>query len=119
MKNNLSGSLPATLKPKMDLFELQADRNKKAAILEKRHQINKAIPFYEANIAEGFQGNHPYDRLILIYSKLKMIDDQIRVLNRAIEVFEKIDRSDTPFKLFKFKSKLKKITLEMGKTAVC
>jgi hypothetical protein len=38
-----------------------------------------------------------------------MIDKQVRVLEKAIEVFEKSKRSDARFKVFKFNTLLEKL----------
>ena len=90
------------------LFNRQVDRNLKGNALEKSGKIDKAIQLYEANIAEDFEGNFPYDRLAIIYKKRNWIDDEIRVLKRGIEVFSKLNRMDVPSKLTKFKERLAK-----------
>jgi len=90
--------------------EQQVERNLKGIELEKKGEIDKAIKLYEQNISENFIGNHPYDRLALIYRKRNQIDNEIRVLEKAVWVFEKIvydKRSDRLPKLDRFKRKLK------------
>ena len=92
-------------------FRKRLDRNLKGIKLEKAGKVDKAIALYEANIREGFVGNHPYDRLAVIYRKQKRIDDEIRVLERAVEVFEgllKSPRQDIKPKLGRFREQLKK-----------
>ena len=37
--------------------------------LEKEGKIDSAILLYEENVKESFEGNHPYDRLAVIYHK--------------------------------------------------
>lgn len=79
--------------------------------MEKEGKINEAIKLYEYNIAHRFEGNHPYDRLAIIYRKNKRFNDEIRVLTKAIDVFEKDvsnDRPDKFPKLDKFKKRLNK-----------
>lgn len=79
-----------------------------AKTLEKTN-VNQAIKIYEEIINENFDGNYPYDRLIILYKKLKRKDDAIRVTRKAIYVFENIvlrDRVDRQTKLEKFKNQL-------------
>ncbi|MCC9018937.1 MULTISPECIES: hypothetical protein [Flavobacterium] len=90
---------------------LQAERNLKAIELEKAGETEKAIALYEQNINEGFKGNHPYDRLATFYKNQMDLDNEIRVLEKAIVVFEKItleDRLEGLPKLFRFKNRLEK-----------
>lgn len=88
------------------------DRNIKGTELEKEGYIDNAIEFYELNIKDGFEGNHPYDRLAIIYRKRKQYTEEIRVLERGIEVFSKLEkispRMDVDPKLNKFKERLLK-----------
>ncbi|MFQ6084457.1 MAG: hypothetical protein ACE5WD_14025 [Candidatus Aminicenantia bacterium] len=94
----------------MGNFDEQVERNLKGIQFEKDGQIDKAIELYEANIEENFEGNHPYDRLAIIYRKRNQIDNEIRVLEKAIWVFENIvykERTDRLPKLQKFKKRLK------------
>lgn len=90
---------------------LQAERNFKGAEFEKTGDFDKAIEVYEENVAESFKGNHPYDRLATIYKNQNDIDNEIRVLEKAIIVFEEItleDRLEGLPKLFRFKNRLEK-----------
>jgi len=87
------------------------NRNLKGIKLEKEGKIDKAIKLYEKNIEEEFDGNYPYERLAIIYSKKGLLEDEIRVLEKAVWVFENIvykDRSDRLPKLDKFKKRLEK-----------
>jgi len=67
---------------------LAVERNLRGQDLEKQGNIKGAIELYELNIASDFEGNFPYDRLRIIYSKQKRYDDVIRVLERAVDVFD-------------------------------
>ena len=90
---------------------LQAERNLKGSEFEKTGDFDKAIEVYEENVAESFKGNHPYDRLATIYKNQNDIDNEIRVLEKAIIVFEEItleDRLEGLPKLFRFKNRLEK-----------
>jgi len=87
------------------------NRNLKGIKLEKEGKIDKAIKLYEKNIEEEFEGSHPYTRLAIIYSKKGLLDDEIRVLKKAIWVFENVvckDRGDRSQKPNKFKKRLEK-----------
>jgi tetratricopeptide (TPR) repeat protein len=90
---------------------LQNERNLKGAEFEKTGNLEKAIELYEENVAESFKGNHTYDRLATIYKNQNDIDNEIRVLEKAIVVFEEITleyRLEGLPKLFRFKNRLEK-----------
>lgn len=89
-------------------FDKQVDRNLKGKALEKVGKVDDAIELYEKNIAGECEGNFPYDRLAIIYRKRGMLDEEIRVLNKAIEVFKNLSRMDVPPKLEQFESRLLK-----------
>jgi tetratricopeptide (TPR) repeat protein len=79
--------------------------------LEKEGETLQAIVLYESLLADNFDGSHPYDRLAILYKKLKRPDDVIRVLEKAVYVFEKIvykERADRNKKLENYKAKLEK-----------
>jgi hypothetical protein len=93
------------------LFNECVKRNLKGIEFEKKGRIEEAITLYEENIKDNFDGNHPYDRLAVIYHKMHKFEDEIRVLKHAIYVFESIvnpQRADRLQKLDKFKVKLNK-----------
>lgn len=88
---------------------IQVDRNLKGIQLEKQGKVEQAIILYEENVKESFEGNHPYDRLAVIYRKNKLYNEEKRVLEKAIKVFEEyvsIKRLDRNVKLGKFKNRL-------------
>jgi tetratricopeptide (TPR) repeat protein len=90
-------------------FDRQVERNLTGIELEKSGQVDEAILLYEANLRENCEGNHPYDRLAVIYRKRKQIDEEIRVLQKAIWVFDNVVykwRGDRPPKLAQFKKRL-------------
>ncbi|MBP1222688.1 hypothetical protein [Flavobacterium sp. 1355] len=99
---------------------LQNERNLKGAEFEKAGNFEKAIELYEENVAESFKGNHPYDRLATIYKNQNDIDNEIRVLEKAIVVYEEItieDRLEGLPKLFRFKNRLEKAVLTKAQLA--
>jgi tetratricopeptide (TPR) repeat protein len=90
-------------------MDIQVERNLKGIELEKLGKVDDAIVLYEQNITENFDGSHPYYRLSEIYHKGKLYNEEIRILEKAIYVFENIvykDRSDRLNKLNKFKTRL-------------
>lgn len=93
-------------------FSRQVDRNLKGIEYEKIGKISLAIELYEKNISENFGGNHPYDRLSIIYRRQKDYANEIRVLHKAIEVFSYLIKStqrvDLKPKLDKFKKRKEK-----------
>jgi len=95
------------------------NRNLKGRELEKEFKIDEAIELYEKNIKEEFDGNYPYERLAIIYSKKGLLEDEIRVLEKAVWVFENIvykGRSDRLPKLDRFKKRLEKANKKRLKT---
>jgi tetratricopeptide (TPR) repeat protein len=89
------------------------DRNLTGKELEKEGYVDNAIELYELNVKARFEGNSPYDRLTIIYRKRKQYDEEIRVLEQAISVFEALSKSsprqDVNPKLDKFRERLKKV----------
>lgn len=96
----------------MNKLDKQVNRNLKCIEYEKCDDLSKVIDLYERNIVEGFYGNHPYNGLSVIYRKKGKIDDEIRVLQKAIYVFENVvdkNRADKIPKLEKFIKRLRKV----------
>lgn len=82
------------------------NRNLEGKALGKEGKIDEAIKLYEKNIKEEFEGNFPYDSLTFIYRKMGLIDEEIRVLEKAVWVFENVvykGRADRLPKLERFK----------------
>jgi len=88
------------------------ERNLRGIQLEAEGLVDNAIECYEANIRDGFDGNHPYDRLAVIFRRRRDADGEIRVLRRAVEVLERLEsspRSDIAPKLEKFRQGLRRV----------
>jgi tetratricopeptide (TPR) repeat protein len=89
------------------------DRNLKGIELEKEGYVDNAIELYELNVKARFDGNGPYDRLATIYRKRKQYDEEIRVLEQAVNVFEALfkssPRQDVNPKLIRFRERLEKV----------
>ena len=102
----------------MNNFDEQVKRNLEGIEFEKLGLIAEAIKLYEKNIETNFDGNHPYDRLAEIYRKEKDLLNEIRVLEKAIYVFENIvysKRGDRLPKLERFKNRLEQAKIRLSK----
>ena len=89
----------------------EAELNQLGIKLEKEGKTGEPIAIYESLLDDNFEGSHPYDRLAIIYRKQKKKDEVIRVLEKAIYVFENIvnkDQGDRSPKLEKYKKELEK-----------
>lgn len=71
-----------------------ASLNNKGIELEKAGDIQSAIKVYEENVKLyednidiGFLARHQYDRLIILYHKLKDYENEKRILNKAVVLF--------------------------------
>ena len=90
--------------------DLQTRRNLEALALEGEGRTEEAIALYEQNIADGFEGDWPYGRLVAYYERQGRLDDAQRVLERGIEVFNESKRRtplDRRSVLRAFKGRLK------------
>ncbi|MCQ2317807.1 MAG: hypothetical protein MJZ90_02640 [Bacteroidales bacterium] len=58
---------------------------------ENQYMYDKAADVYERIIAEEYINTTPYESLRKIYAASKLMDDEIRVLNRAINHFTKLE----------------------------
>jgi hypothetical protein len=70
------------------LLQAQTARNLEGLAAEQSGDVDLAMALYERNVAEGFPGDLPYGRLVMLYERRGALDDAERVLRRAIEVFE-------------------------------
>jgi tetratricopeptide (TPR) repeat protein len=78
-----------------ETLEDQTRRNLEGMDLERSGQIERAVELYERNVAEGFEGDWPYGRLVAYYEKEGRLDEAERILQRAIDVF-KASKRRTP-----------------------
>lgn len=62
----------------------------KAQIAENDGDYKTAIETYLDLIAEEYEGKEPFERLLIIYKKLKWEDEEYSILIKAIECFEKL-----------------------------
>ncbi len=61
--------------------------NNRGIVYEKEGDTISAIDTYEACIHYKYPAYHAYDRLLVLYRKKKMYEDELRVARTAIEVF--------------------------------
>lgn len=96
-----------------ELYRVQYERNKNGMEAEKNGDLEIAIRYFEENVADNFEGNCPYDRLIQIYTDLKKFDDAIRIATRAVAIYEGKQKSpgEEEPKLTRFKKTLAKLLL--------
>lgn len=73
-------------------LERQTARNLEGMELERASRLDEAVALYEQNVAEGFEGDWPYGRLVAIHERLGEPERAAAVLERAIEVFSASQR---------------------------
>ncbi len=98
----------------MSSFDTQVQRNLMGKQLEKEGRVLEAKALYEANISESFEGSFPYRRLATLYRKGKSVNEEIRVLEKAVSVFQSLigtEREDIHPKLIEFRERLEKAKL--------
>jgi DNA polymerase-3 subunit epsilon len=89
------------------------ERNLRGMEFEAEGLTDNAIECYEANVRDSFEGNHPYDRLAVIFRRRGDTASEIAVLTRAIELFSQLQtssRSDVAPKLEKFRQRLRRVS---------
>ena len=59
----------------------------KGAELEKSGDIENAISMYEESIKIGYPEIYQYERLVLLYHKIKDTENEKRILTKALELF--------------------------------
>ncbi len=62
-----------------EVLHVMMARNRQAEQHERTGQVQQAIQLYEENLADGFAGVRPYERLRLIYTRQRRRADAIRV----------------------------------------
>ena len=70
--------------------DIMVNRNLEGIELERKANIEDVVRLYEQNVADEFDGTRPYKRLVIIYRKKRQFDDEIRILKKAIQIFEDI-----------------------------
>jgi tetratricopeptide (TPR) repeat protein len=89
--------LEQSLSSEKDAFNIMVCRNILGRVYEKLGDVETATKLYEQNVADEFEGDFPYDRLRIIYHKQNRFADEVRILEKAIKVFdEKVKTNSTP-----------------------
>lgn len=65
-------------------YEEALERNFRAMEAERAGDPDHAVRLYETNVAAGFVGSHPYERLALIYEARRAPAQAIRVLETYV-----------------------------------
>lgn len=89
-----------------ELLSVMVDRNLMGKELEEKGKIDQAVALYEANVADGFNGTHPYTRLRVIYTKQKNYFDAARVCQAYIALPKAGKKEDFQHHLSKLQAKL-------------
>lgn len=91
LRDNVISSIEETLLLKKEeeraLYKC-AELNNIGIAAEKDGRIDEAIATYEENIKIGYKAHHAFERLMVIYRRRKDVENQKRVLLRAIEIFD-------------------------------
>lgn len=66
------------------------ERNMKARDLEREGNLDEAIKLYEENVMKNKPGKCHFDRLAIIYRRNKQNEEEIRVLKKALWVYENV-----------------------------
>lgn len=103
----------ACLSVEKAIMKEMIDRNAKAHELEKSGKTEQAIELFELSVSDLFNGTFPYDRLMVIYGKLKRYEDAMRVCE--IYIKNPFLRKSNKQGLGKYKEKLKKLKQQAKK----
>lgn len=71
--------------------QIVVSRNVTGIVHEKAGHIAEAVELYEANVADRFDGSHPYERLRVIYTREGKLEDAIRVCEAYIRFGQERD----------------------------
>lgn len=78
--------------------------------LEQEGKLEQAAKLYEAAIRKSPLDEHPYNRLMIIYRKIKRPKDELRVIKKGISVFEsRLRRTSKNKKLSDLSNKMMKL----------
>jgi len=103
----------ACLSVEKAIMQEMIDRNAKARELEKSGKTEQAIELFELSVGDLFNGTFPYDRLMIIYGKLKRYEDAVRVCETYIK--NPYLRKSNKQGLGEYKDKLEKLKQQAKK----
>ena len=72
-----------------EVLHVMLARNLQGERCEQEGRIDRAIRYYEANVADGFYGMRPYERLRLIYTGQHRHHDAIRICQAYLALSDK------------------------------
>jgi tetratricopeptide (TPR) repeat protein len=99
-------------------LDRQTARNLEGMDLERAGRVDEAMAVYEQNVAEGFEGDWPYGRLVAILERRGELQRAVEVLERAIEVFGASTRrtaTDRRSTIRAFKGRLRLVRQEIAR----
>ena len=88
---------------RVQLLNRTAELNNRGREQEKKGDITGAIQTYEQNIKMGYAATYSFERLMILYRKMKDYDNEERVIKKAIAIF-----SDNTL-LRKYRDRLEKV----------
>lgn len=86
------------------------ERNLRGIQLEKDGQTDAAALLYEANVQDGFDGDHPYNRLRVIYTRKKDLRRALAICERAVPALR-----SQPHKAERFQAEAAKLRVKIAK----
>jgi hypothetical protein len=94
-------------------------RNQTGSQLEKSGSVDKAVSLYESNIDDWFSGDHPYERLRIIYTRRGQTGEAVRVCEAFISMADELislgsPRGDLPIKRDRFAGYARKLKIKPG-----
>lgn len=91
----VSGSplYPSSLR-RMSHIDIWFGRNARGEAAEKDGRPDEAIDLYEANVNDGATTLYSYERLAVLYRNAGRLDDEVRVLAKAIALLVQKQRTD-------------------------
>lgn len=101
--------LEALTKVMGSIEDTLVDRNSKGVAFERAGKIERAIQLYEANVADEFDGSHPYNRLRIIYKSRDDYSNAIRVCNAYLSV-----ASNDPKTIEQVRSEIGKLSAKLA-----
>ncbi len=75
----------ACLNVESAIMQIMIYRNEEARQLERSGKTDQAIALFEESVRDQFLGTLPYERLRIIYTKLKRYEDAIRVCQAYVD----------------------------------
>lgn len=96
-----------------------AEYIQQGAAAEAEGNTERAVELYESSIKKGIADPFPFDRLLVIYRKQRKLKEELRVILRGIEVFNKQLEEHQSHLLRKTKSSnmLKRLSTAFGKSS--